>query len=54
MVEAAVCAASVTAPTASALTSTPGRTRQGGNSCYWERLSGFGGDLNDIIANDHP
>jgi hypothetical protein len=21
-------------------------------SCYWERLNGFGGDLNDIIAND--
>lgn len=24
----------------------------GGGSCYWERLSGFGGQLADIIAND--
>ena len=24
----------------------------GGGSCYWERLSGFSGELNDIIAND--
>jgi hypothetical protein len=24
----------------------------GGASCYWERLSGFGGSLNEIIAND--
>ncbi|MDP3984934.1 MAG: cell wall-binding repeat-containing protein, partial [Acidimicrobiia bacterium] len=23
-----------------------------GSSCYWERLSGFGGELADIIAND--
>jgi hypothetical protein len=26
----------------------------GGSNCYWERLSGFGGGLNDIIANDLP
>ncbi len=24
----------------------------GGDSCYWERLSGFGGDFDNIIAND--
>lgn len=31
----------------------PGTYRApGGNSCYWERLSGFGGDLNDIITNE--
>ncbi len=24
----------------------------GGGFCYWERLAGFGGDLDDIIAND--
>lgn len=24
----------------------------GGDSCYWERLSGFGGTLDDVIAND--
>jgi hypothetical protein len=24
----------------------------GGDGCYWERLSGFSGDVNDIIAND--
>src|SRR5262249_50759625 len=23
-----------------------------GNGCYWERVSGFGGTLNEIIAND--
>ncbi|MFL5797305.1 MAG: hypothetical protein ACJ77A_05160 [Actinomycetota bacterium] len=23
----------------------------GGSGCYWERLSGFGGGMNDIIAN---
>lgn len=22
--------------------------------CYWERLSGFGGQLEDIIANGNP
>jgi PASTA domain-containing protein len=26
----------------------------GGDSCYWERLRGFGGELNDVIANDLP
>lgn len=26
----------------------------GGESCYWERLKGFGGTLDDIIANDLP
>ncbi|MEV0318301.1 PASTA domain-containing protein [Streptomyces sp. NPDC050658] len=26
----------------------------GGGNCYWERLSGTGGDLGDIIANDLP
>jgi hypothetical protein len=26
----------------------------GGDNCYWERLSGFGGTINDIIANDLP
>ena len=26
----------------------------GGETCYWERLSGFNGDLNNIIANDLP
>lgn len=30
----------------------PGTYRApGGGSCYWERLSGFSGDLDDIIAN---
>jgi hypothetical protein len=24
------------------------------SSCYWARLSGFGGTLDDIIANDNP
>ncbi len=24
----------------------------GSSGCYWERLSGFGGTLNEIIAND--
>lgn len=24
----------------------------GGDGCYWERLSGFSGDLDDVIAND--
>jgi hypothetical protein len=27
---------------------------QGGGSCYWERESGFGGTLSEIIANDLP
>src|SRR4029079_8679761 len=27
-------------------------TAPGGSSCYWERVSGFGGELADIIAND--
>lgn len=26
----------------------------GGDSCYWERLSGFSGTFDDIIANDNP
>ena len=26
----------------------------GGESCYWERLSGFGGSFDEIIANDNP
>ncbi|HLA68045.1 MAG TPA: hypothetical protein VJP05_11215, partial [Acidimicrobiia bacterium] len=32
----------------------PGRYRMisDGTSCYWERLSGFSGELDDIIAND--
>ena len=30
----------------------PGTWRAaGGSSCYWERLSGFGGELNEIVAN---
>jgi hypothetical protein len=28
------------------------RTRSSVSSCYWERLKGFSGNLNDIIAND--
>jgi hypothetical protein len=28
------------------------RTRSAPSSCYWERLKGFSGDLDDIIAND--
>jgi hypothetical protein len=33
----------------------PGTYRSpGGSSCYWERLSGFGGTYNDIIANGLP
>jgi hypothetical protein len=32
----------------------PGTYRSnGGNSCYWERLGGFGGTLEEIIANDN-
>ena len=32
----------------------PGTYRNGGaGSCYWERLSGFGGSFDDIIANDN-
>ena len=27
-------------------------TAPGGSSCYWERLSGFGGQLSDVISND--
>ena len=27
------------------------RSSKTGNSCYWERLSGFSGELDDIIAN---
>lgn len=30
----------------------PGTYRsEGGGMCYWARLSGFGGDLSDVIAN---
>jgi hypothetical protein len=33
---------------------TPGTYRSiGGNSCYWERLRGFGGTFDEIIANDN-
>ena len=28
------------------------RTRSAPSGCYWERLSGFSGELKDIIAND--
>jgi hypothetical protein len=28
------------------------RTRSAPSDCYWERLSGFSGELKDIIAND--
>jgi hypothetical protein len=27
---------------------------EGGDTCYWERLSGVGGELDDVIANDLP
>ncbi len=31
----------------------PGTYRSNGRDfCYWARLKGFGGDLDDIIAND--
>jgi hypothetical protein len=26
----------------------------GGETCYWSRLAGFGGELGDILANDLP
>ncbi|HKW20875.1 MAG TPA: hypothetical protein VJO13_05830 [Ktedonobacterales bacterium] len=29
------------------------RTRQGSPGCYWARLSGFGGSVGEIIANDN-
>jgi hypothetical protein len=29
------------------------RTREGSTGCYYERLSGFSGELNDIIANNN-
>ncbi|MFO1539111.1 MAG: hypothetical protein ACKOTZ_01500 [Chloroflexota bacterium] len=32
----------------------PGTYRTSGADCYWARLSGFSGDLDDIIANDLP
>jgi len=33
----------------------PGTYRtDGGDGCYWERLSGFSGSFDDIIANDNP
>ena len=32
----------------------PGTYRTRGTDCYWARLSGFSGDLDDIIANDLP
>lgn len=33
----------------------PGTWRApGGGDCYWQRLSGFGGTLDEIIANDDP
>ena len=32
----------------------PGTYRnEGAGSCYWERLSGFGGAIDDIISNDN-
>ena len=32
----------------------PGRYRStGGDGCYWQRTSGFGGTLDEIIANDN-
>ena len=27
-------------------------TAPGGESCYWERLAGFSGELDDTISND--
>ena len=30
------------------------RAAPGGESCYWERLSGFGGTMNEINSNDLP
>jgi hypothetical protein len=30
------------------------RTRVGASSCYWERLKGFSGAFEDIIANGNP
>ncbi|HEY0867295.1 MAG TPA: hypothetical protein VGE01_07950 [Fimbriimonas sp.] len=30
------------------------RTPSGSDSCYWERLSGFGGTLAEILANENP
>jgi hypothetical protein len=33
----------------------PGTWRTDGtDSCYWARLSGFGGNVSDILANDNP
>jgi hypothetical protein len=32
----------------------PGVYEGKGESCYWERLSGLGGSLDEIIANDGP
>lgn len=33
----------------------PGTYRApGGEGCYWERLSGFGGTTDEIVANDNP
>jgi hypothetical protein len=33
----------------------PGTYRSmGSDSCYWERLSGFGGTLGEIVANENP
>lgn len=29
------------------------RTRSGSRGCYWERLSGFGGTLSEIVANEN-
>lgn len=31
----------------------PGTYRSDGDSCYWARLAGFSGSLDDIIANDN-
>ena len=33
----------------------PGTYRTtGGENCYWARLRGFSGDLDDILANGNP
>ena len=29
------------------------RTREDATGCYWARLKGFGGDLDDIVANEN-
>jgi hypothetical protein len=29
------------------------RTRSASSGCYWERLSGFGGSMGEILANEN-